>query len=717
MTHRISSTGAVICALIFPLALFADVTGTQTLNSGQELNLSSGAVVTSGGDIQWTGSAINFLGGAEGSDSPGSSGNVLFPSYTQAIVSAEATLFTSSPIPSSSLVVNNLFIMETGGGSFAKLLVTANSGGSITLQFDTFTGSGSPGGGSPGGGGGNSPTITAVLDAGSYTANIAEGSIFVVKGTNLSPSGAGTNGVDKASYPLPPSIDNVSISFAPAGGGNAISAYMVYLYNAGGVNQLAALLPSTVQPGSYQVTVNNGSSASAPFSAQVVASKPGLVTQDSSGSGLAVVQNYNAASPTTYDINRFTTGTVDGSTISPAHPSQIEVAWLTGMDPLPAGMADNTAPNGGNGYDFTQHGVTVTANVGGVTIPAAYGGRTGCCAGEDEIVFTLPANIPTGCVETFYVTVNGVNSQSTFISIAPAGSDACVLQGYTESQLQAIDAGGLATYGDFGVQQELNSSPQLGNFSFASVGGEFYGYTGFQLAAIASLQNNYTGFSTNGCTLIPLPGPNPAAGGGINPTYLDAGNVTVTGPSGSGLNNTSITEKKNIYSLIFQGSAATINGQFLPGTYTISGAGGNDVGQFNSTLVVPTILSVSNMPSVVTRADGLQLNWSGGNSSDIVIASLSATNQVNGVATGGEIVCITTAGAGGINISSSLLNQLPAVTAASLSNGNGDSGIDVNWTPVQSGSNGTFTAPLTAGGSVNGKWAAGSSVVANMPVQ
>ena len=158
-------------------------------------------------------------------------------------------------------------------------------------------------------------------------------------------------------------------------------------------------------PGAYQVTVTTSSGTSSPASVQVVANNPGIVTQDSTGSGLAVVQNYVSASE--LDINRFTTGTVNGEYISPAHPGQTLILWLTGMGPLPSNIPDNTEPNDGNGYDFTTNGVSVQVFVGGMAITPFYGGRAPCCAGEDQIDFTLPDNVPTGCTTELHVTVNG----------------------------------------------------------------------------------------------------------------------------------------------------------------------------------------------------------------------------------------------------------------------------------------------------------------------
>ena len=66
------------------------------------------------------------------------------------------------------------------------------------------------------------------------------------------------------SFPLPQSSSGVKITFTPAAGGAGTDAYLVYLYNQGGVNQLAGVLPSTVAAGNYNVTVTNGT-ASAPL--------------------------------------------------------------------------------------------------------------------------------------------------------------------------------------------------------------------------------------------------------------------------------------------------------------------------------------------------------------------------------------------------------------------------------------------------------------------
>ena len=101
-------------------------------------------------------------------------------------------------------------------------------------------------------------TITQVLDGAAYTPDVAQGSVFVVKGTGL--SGPGFTPATAPGYPTV--LNNVQITFTPAAGGAATQALMAYVYNLDGVNQLAAILPSNVATGSYNVRVINGGSTS-----------------------------------------------------------------------------------------------------------------------------------------------------------------------------------------------------------------------------------------------------------------------------------------------------------------------------------------------------------------------------------------------------------------------------------------------------------------------
>jgi uncharacterized protein (TIGR03437 family) len=524
------------------------------------------------------------------------------------------------------------------------------------------------------------PTITAVQDAASNTPNIAQGSIFIVKGSNLSASGYTPFGP-----PRPTVSSGVKVTFTPvSGGGAGTDAYLVYLYNQSGVNQIACILPSTVAVGSYNVTVTNGT-VSTPVVAQVVANKIGLFTQDSTGSGLASVQNY--ISQTVVDLNRLTTGVVSGVTISPAHPGQAVIAYGTGLGAYAAG--DNTASPA---FDFRST-ETIVAVVGGVNIPVAYAGRAGY-AGEDQINFTLPTNIQTGCAVTLQISVNGKLSAPTSIAIAPdANSTACVMPGYTTQQLTNFDNGGTYTTGYFSLTQFAMSIPSLGTEKVNSIAGAFSKITGFQLASAS--QGDVSVIQSGSCQVIQstISGTTSVSG---TVTHLDAGTVTINGPAGSSLTNLALTKTDNSYSLTnIEGFSLPGQTSFSlpPGTYTLNGAGGNDVGTFNTSITLGSPLTLSSpLPDTVVRSAGLTVNWSGGNASDLVeiIGGTSTTTGTgsSAVTNSTSFLCLTTAGQRTFTVPASILTQLQPATTGSLIVASG-------VTPA------TFTASLKAGGSID----------------
>jgi uncharacterized protein (TIGR03437 family) len=95
------------------------------------------------------------------------------------------------------------------------------------------------------------PAINAtngVVNASSYTADIARGSWFVVFGTGMGP---GTLSIYSGQLPFPTELSNTRVTFTPASGGSAVDARLWYT----SATQLAGLLPSTVNAGDYDVRV------------------------------------------------------------------------------------------------------------------------------------------------------------------------------------------------------------------------------------------------------------------------------------------------------------------------------------------------------------------------------------------------------------------------------------------------------------------------------
>ncbi len=620
---------------------------------------------------------------------PSSTGNFSAP-FTITLTSGDTITGTLS-IPASAIGGGALTgsATITGGtgtyagatGSFPSLTGSLSMGMTLTLSFSgagTITTGGPV---TPAG-----PTITAVLDAASYTEDIAQGSIFVVKGSNLSASG-----FTQFAFPLPTAstTGNVKITFTRRGATTGTDAYLVYLYNQGGVNQLAAVLPSTLATGSYNVTVTSNGATSAPFAVDVVQRKIGLITADSTGSGLAVIQNY--ISPTQYDVARFTTFSSGGFTFSPAKPGQVLIAWATGMGPVT--VADN---NKAGAYDFISRGVNVQVIVGGKTITPLYAGRAPELAGADQINFVLPADVPTGCTVPFQVSVNGVLSNPTFIAIAPdSGADACVEPGFTRADLERFSNGATYAAGGFTLMQITMTVP-MGTVKQNMAGGGFTRYSGFQLAALAKYQARTSG--SGDCFVFHgIENGLDVGGGGIG---LDAGAVTLTGPAGSNLSNTPFDQDASTkgYTMMLATEGIPIpggtNGKLVPGTYTLNGAGGKDVGRFSGSVTFGAPFTITGgLPSVVNRASGLTLNWTGGNPSDVVQILGSTATSTGNDSESWSFVCTTTAGRGTFTVPSSILTQLPAASP--------DGGVAGTSLMVLSGPNATFKAPLTAGGEID----------------
>ena len=431
-------------------------------------------------------------------------------------------------------------------GSFPTLASSSSQvGQGFTFNF-TFTGNGTVS--TTGGTTTAPPTISSVQDGASNTPNIAQGEFLSIYGTNLTPTSSGAT-----NFPRPTSVGGVKVTFTPTAGGSGTDVYLIGIYKATGYDQINALLPSTVPVGSYNVTVTNGT-VSSPFLTKVVASKPGLFTQDQSGTGLAVVFNYISQSEN--DVDRLTTGNYNGSLSSPAKPGQTLVAWGTGIGPYQSG--DNTA---GISHDFSKS-ETITAIVGGVSIPVVFAGLNGY-AGEDQINFTLPANVPTGCAVSLQISVNGVLSAPTSIAIATSASDtACVQPGYTTQQLQSLDQGGTINSGGFSLSQTTENVPSLGTYVVADIDGSFSQITGFQLAATGTSSVSVT--TSGSCMVYHVINTSTAVATG-HVTEFDAGTVTLTGPAGTNLNSQTLLETSNIYSYSIGSPGQSSSSSLLPG--------------------------------------------------------------------------------------------------------------------------------------------------------
>ena len=169
---RIVALAILACAL--PLAVWADLSENTILQTGSALNLDTGAVAGSGGDILWNGSTIARQGSAT-LRNLGNLGATNFNGLDQSYWDTVAGGASGTSIAANLLVSGDGFAAITNSGKIAKVLVVANSGGVITLQFTTFGVSAAPG----------VPVIAHILNNSSLTPagmpnyGIAPSSIFV----------------------------------------------------------------------------------------------------------------------------------------------------------------------------------------------------------------------------------------------------------------------------------------------------------------------------------------------------------------------------------------------------------------------------------------------------------------------------------------------------------------------------------------------------------
>jgi uncharacterized protein (TIGR03437 family) len=495
---------------------------------------------------------------------------------------------------------------------------------------------------------------------------IAQGSIFIVFGAGLGP----TAPTYPAGLPLPttlPVSNGTSISISA--GGQTIAAYMFYT----SALQVQAILPSTTPVGTASVTLTYNGKTSAAFTISVVPSRLGIFTSNSQGYGIAAAQHGVGNTPILMS--------------NAAHPGETVVLYGTGLGPITT--PDNVAPGS------VQVGTDVTVTIAGQTVTPTYAGRTPQYAGEDQVDFVIPANVVTGCYVPVSVTATGQVSQDFVLPIAPSGSSACThIFGLPPAALATLDSGGTVNVGIFqilsGYAAALNGAVQGagGLFDKADSNSVFNLYNLIPVAYGAVIYPA----PLNSCVVVDQV---ITTGGFSTPDFsqiggtelvADAETLFINGPNGATGN-------------VLRQTSGGYLGVFLPpilgpGSWTISGMGGVDVGAFKATITLPGNLSWTNAGNFtsVPQAD-LTIVWSGGSvSSSSVVTVFGNSTIVNPTdptkSSAKSFYCAVPAATGKFVVPASIRSQLPS--AANGETAFGSLGITT-------GGFGSFTAPLKTG--------------------
>ncbi len=226
------------------------------------------------------------------------------------------------------------------------------------------------------------PQISAggVVNAASFGAKVAPGSLFSIFGTDLA-----TATQSAAAAPLPTAIASTSVTI----GGKPAALVFV---SAGQIN--AQVPYETPQGDTVPVVVTVNGQSSPVANVAVMAAAPGVFQF---GEKRAVVQNSD------YTVNNADNG---------AAPDSYAVAYLTG-----AGDVDNPVATGAvaGSNPLSKHKAQITATVNGTQAEVVFAGLTPQFIGLTQVNFRVPG-LPAGTYP-LVISVNGQLSNSAMITV------------------------------------------------------------------------------------------------------------------------------------------------------------------------------------------------------------------------------------------------------------------------------------------------------------
>ena len=554
MRRLLNALTIALLATAFPIAAQMNVTGTQTLASGQKLNLDTGAVSAVSGDIYWISSGqIVAFASATIATVPASLTAPNFSSITQ----AQLLAYTYNQSVIYGPAAGNIFAVHTNGGNYAAVLVTAVAPdqSTITLQFITFT----------------APTISQVINnyslvpPGFPNSGIARGSLFIVKGGSMASATSVsytpcaspcTQLISSAAPGLPTTSNGASVSVTV--NGTAVTPAFYYA----SATQLALVLPSNTPLGAGTVTVTYNGQTSAPFNIQVVANAFGFAAYYGNGSGLGLSTNAS-----NYALYNYTNSIPPGATV---------VLYGSGLGADPA--RDTV-------YTPVAFSINSLAHIyiGEIDSSIFYQGASGY-PGLNQIDVTIPANAPTGC----HVPVVGVNAAgvpTNFITL-PIGTGVCEdpASGLDGTMLSSLAAQTKVNTGSITVTVPLDSAGNVQSTIVSSTPISFYTFTGGGFGAQSGI------VSSGGCIANSTPYSTATAG-------LESGNISVIGQN-----------LLLVPSMPGTDPFALNPGVVGPGgsvTFQVSGSG--QVGGFTASVTIPTpLLNWTNQSaaSTITRSQG-----------------------------------------------------------------------------------------------------------------
>ncbi len=466
---------------------------------------------------------------------------------------------------------------------------------------------------------------------------IAQGSIFTISGSNLGPAAP----VAATTFPLGSSLGGVSIRVFQ--GNTSVNALPLFVSS----SQINAIMPSNAPLGmaSVQVTYNSQASNASPV--RVASSVFGIFAAGNTGFGPGILQNITAQNQPGNNL------------LAPATRNQTVTILGTGLGPITG--ADNVAPPSGNLP--TQ----VEVFVGGQSAGVKSSGRSACCAGVDQITFTVPASAPLGCWVPVIVRTGGTTvSNAVTMAISSDGSPCsepanplaqAFIQGGNIGTLMLFRA---AVHEDTGVLAPVDVSNDVFYYDFAAVPSNPFAYAFFLSQPPAGSCNLFMQAGDFWTNTTPPPANPPAR---LNP----GSSFTLTGAAGA-QNLTVDPAARALYLGTFAPFAPGLPNLLTlnPGNYTVSSVGGAAVGAFQAQLSMPATFSWTNRDQIspVDRTKPLTLTWTGvGPQQSVGILGGNVDLPTNSSAI---FFCVAPPGSASFTVPAQVLNVIPAARANAL---------------------------------------------------
>jgi len=520
---------------------------------------------------------------------------------------------------------------------------------------------------------GQNPAVDAasVVNAAGYlttdypNGGIAQGSTFIVK-SSLS----GACGTKLAtSFPLQTNMGGTSIKITM--GSASFDAPMVYVVactqtGLGTTDQLAAIMPSNVPTGTGTLTVTFNGKTSTPVPVKVIDRGFEIFTINQAGTGPAIVQNFNSQTDT--PINTFATS---------AKPNQVAILWGTGLGP--DGNPDANAPKP------TDIPIALELFVGGKQASLIYKGRSGCCSGIDQVVFTVPDGLD-GCYVPIVARIGNMVSNFGTLAVAANGGPCSDPYSFSASDVQTAQSNGHLRLGFVDLFREEGITPASPGATQGVVFGFDLGFSQFAdlpFGTFIGLPSRVSSV-TGGCIVLRQGsiGSNDIFG---PPMLLNAGSykpgsagpITYAGPRGTVTSNPQGTSDPFLNTALGPLTGFDPPNPNLPfptiaflepGNVSVNAAGGNlvtfiPVGSISTQIGVPATVDFTNrysFPQTVDLTSTVSVTWNPATAGSRVLisgTSLSALSAQPGPHA--DFYCVANGNAGQFTLPSYVLQSLP----------------------------------------------------------